>query len=218
MNLKENLTNLPIFVCYFDKNRNASLFTSGMGPASAVPRRSGHGVVAGHFALRHGVRRHSVRTGRPDRRGFDQIPRTAPDFAQLPALDSSAAPVPSGGSAIAGTDPPPSLVPSGSGGDACGSCEHFEHGHDDGTDEFQRGFQSHQHRLQFHHDDSGSFATTGFVHPGRIVALVFRIDGLVIFVVTQFHGRSGFAGLRVRHGSRHLPRGTGSFTSAHDRN
>jgi len=54
MNSKENLTNLPFSL--FDKNRNTSLFTSGMDPASAVPRRSGYGVVAWHFALRHGVR------------------------------------------------------------------------------------------------------------------------------------------------------------------
>ena len=91
-------------------NRYARVFASGMDPAPEVSRPTGHGVVAGHFALRHGVRRHSVRTRRADRAGGRQLPYSAPVISALRGPDPALLGIPAGGSADSGTNPAASVA------------------------------------------------------------------------------------------------------------
>ena len=77
----EQLILMLLFFCCFC--RHTSLLATRMDQPPKVPRYAGDSVVAGHSALRHGLRRYSFRTGRADSQRSSQFPGSASHLAPV---------------------------------------------------------------------------------------------------------------------------------------
>lgn len=64
--IKSKKIDRPYIIIIINVHRYSSLFSSRVDSASKIPRTAGYRLVAGHFAVRHGLRRHPFWTRRPD--------------------------------------------------------------------------------------------------------------------------------------------------------